>query len=405
MELDDVVERLGRITRVRADDSPDRAAIESALADEAAVRAWLDAANASLISQLRAHCSFVEAPVAEAGRTSLNVAAKAAERADTLERSTGFAAALDDARVTAGHVDALTRAGRQLDTDTDRTELFDRAEQLIDLAATTTVDEFRRRLASEVAAIRRDDGEDRLRRQQAAVRVSTWTDDDGMWNLRGRFDPVTGIELAAKLDTAVETLFAKTTPDGCPTDPVEKQRFLAGHALARLLADTAPGVRSGRPEYVAVIDADAPERDGPVVEWAIPVEIPPRVLADLSGDADVHAVVVRNGVVLHAPGTLDLGRSSRLANRDQRRALRGLYRGCAIPGCAVAYDRCKLHHIIWWRHGGRTDLQNLLPVCSKHHAAIHRDGWVIALGPNRELTVTLPDGTVHNTGPPTIRAA
>jgi predicted restriction endonuclease len=82
-----------------------------------------------------------------------------------------------------------------------------------------------------------------------------------------------------------------------------------------------------------------------------------------------------------------------------------MYRRCAIPGCAVTYDRCRLHHIIWWRHGGRTDLQNLLPVCSKHHAAIHRDGWVIALGPNRELTVTLPDGTVHNTGPPTIRAA
>ncbi|HSP30212.1 MAG TPA: HNH endonuclease signature motif containing protein, partial [Ilumatobacteraceae bacterium] len=132
----------------------------------------------------------------------------------------------------------------------------------------------------------------------------------------------------------------------------------------------------------------------------IPVEIPARVLATLTGDADIHAVVVRNGVVLYAPGELNLGRTTRLANRAQRRALRGLYRCCAIPGCAVAYDRCKLHHIIWWRNMGRTDLDNLLPVCSIHHAKIHNDDWHIELGPNRELTLRLPDGTTHTTGPP-----
>lgn len=32
-------------------------------------------------------------------------------------------------------------------------------------------------------------------------------------------------------------------------------------------------------------------------------------LADLAGDADVHTVVVRNGVVLHAPGNLNGGRT------------------------------------------------------------------------------------------------
>ena len=150
-----------------------------------------------------------------------------------------------------------------------------------------------------------------------------------------------------------------------------------------------------------MIDADAPAPVGPVAEFSIPVEIPARVLAALAGDADVHAVVVRNGVVLHAPGELNLGRTTRLANRAQRRALRGLYRNCAIPGCTVSYDRCKLHHITWWRNGGTTDLHNLLPVCSVHHTKIHHDSWIIELGPNRELTLRLPDGTIHTTGPPT----
>jgi hypothetical protein len=229
-------------------------------------------------------------------------------------------------------------------------------------------------------------------------------------------------------------------PDGCPDDPIEKQHYLTAQATARLLLDEAladntagagvdtdrggelfpddaagradgdtrpesipPRPRAGRPEFVAVIDADAPGQTGPVCEFSIPVEIPARILATLTGTADIHTVVVRNGVVLHAPGELDLGRTTRLANRAQRRALRGLYRTCAIPGCGVHYDRCKLHHIIWWRNQGRTDLDNLLPVCSVHHTKIHHDDWHIELGPNRELTLTLPDGTIHTTGPPTRR--
>jgi predicted restriction endonuclease len=66
----------------------------------------------------------------------------------------------------------------------------------------------------------------------------------------------------------------------------------------------------------------------------------------------------------------------------------------------VHYDRCKLHHITWWRNGGRTDLDNLLPVCPVHHARIHNDGWTIQLGPNRQLALRLPDGSIHTTAPP-----
>jgi hypothetical protein len=47
----------------------------------------------------------------------------------------------------------------------------------------------------------------------------------------------------------------------------------------------------------------------------------------------------------------------------------------------------------------------LIPVCSGHHHKIHDAGWNITLGPHRELTVSFPDGTVRNTGPPTRRAA
>ena len=284
--------------------------------------------------------------------------------------------------------------------------------------------EFTRRLDLETKRLQDDDGLDRLARQRRNVRARTWVDPDGMWNLSAKFDPVTGVRIAARIDAMVQAMFGQSVPDECPDDPIEKQRYLTAHAVAKMLldealthtssADTAdddtaptPPVRPkpGRPEFVVVIDADATGQTGPVAEFSIPVEIPARVLATLAGDADIHTVVVRNGIVLHAPGELNLGRTTRLANRAQRRALRGLYRGCAIPGCTVAYDRCKLHHIIWWRNDGRTDLDNLLPVCSLHHAKIHHDDWHIELGPNRELTLTLPDGTIHTTGPPNRRTA
>jgi len=154
-----------------------------------------------------------------------------------------------------------------------------------------------------------------------------------------------------------------------------------------------------------VIDVDAPGHHGPAAEFSIPVEIPARVLATLADTADMHAVVVRNGIVLHALGELNLGRATRLASRAQRRAFRALYGDRAISGCAVGYDRCKLHHIIWWIDGGTTDLNNLLPVCSMHHTKIHNDSWIIELGPHRELTLRLPDGTIHTTGPPIRRTA
>ncbi|HYN32418.1 MAG TPA: DUF222 domain-containing protein [Ilumatobacteraceae bacterium] len=403
MEIDAVVERVERIAAVRADGAADAGLIEAGLVAVREVTAWADAQQAALVWQLASLVSFPEATIAKTSKTSIGQAAKSKDRADTLDRTPNLAGRLGEGAITAGHVDAVTRCSKQLD-DRQRSALFERVDRLADVAAAATVDEFAKRVRLEATRLQADDGLDRLERQKANTRLNTWVDAEGMWNLRGRFDPVAGVKLAATLDRAIETLFAEPVPARCPSDPIEKQRFLAAHALERLLDGAASG-KPGRPEYLVVVDADAPGHVGPVAEWSIPVDIPARVLAELAGDADVTAVVVRNGVVLHAPGELNLGRTTRLANRAQRRALRGLYSTCAIPGCTVGYHRCELHHIVWWRNGGRTDLENLVPICSKHHGKIHHDGWVIELGPNRQLTLRLPDGTIHSTGPPGRRTA
>jgi hypothetical protein len=80
--------------------------------------------------------------------------------------------------------------------------------------------------------------------------------------------------------------------------------------------------------------------------------------------------------------------------------LRGLYPRCAIPDCPVRFSRCKVHHVWEWEHGGPTDLDNLLPICSRHHRCVHDKGWTLKLLPDRTLEITLPDGTTMTTGPP-----
>ncbi len=86
-----------------------------------------------------------------------------------------------------------------------------------------------------------DDGLDRLARQRRNVRARTWVDSEGMWNLAVKFDPVTGVKIAARIDAMVQALFGETVPVECPDDPIEKQRYLAAHAVARLLLDEALG--------------------------------------------------------------------------------------------------------------------------------------------------------------------
>ena len=76
-----------------------------------------------------------------------------------------------------------------------------------------------------------------------------------------------------------------------------------------------------------------------------------------------------------------------------------------MPGCSVHYDRCRLHHVNFWRNGGLTDLANLLPICQHHHTRLHDDGWEVTLGPNRELAIRYANGQVLRTGPPKRSAA
>jgi hypothetical protein len=67
----------------------------------------------------------------------------------------------------------------------------------------------------------------------------------------------------------------------------------------------------------------------------------------------------------------------------------------------VRFEDCRIHHVTWWEHLGSTDLDNLLPMCERHHHHVHEGGWTLTLKPDRTITLRRPDGTLHHEGPTT----
>ena len=377
----------------------DATAVTACLRASRRLRSALDARDANLHRMLASLTSYPEKVIADTEQSTVKAAQKKMRRAATAAEQPVLGEALGDGKITGEHIDAYGRAERDL-SPSERKCLGEHTTRLTLVGQHGSFDDFEHELKKAVVRVREDDGTERLLRQQRSTRLRSWIDrDDGMYVIHGRFDPVTGIRIAQQLADAVEAKFAERIPDNCPEEPGAKQDFLRAHAFISILS--GGGMAVGRPEFIVVIDERHVGPDGePIVDFGQPFDIPWSVIQAMRANARNYRVVVRDGAIVSAQGTLNLERSTRLANRAQRRALRALYPTCAIPGCGVRYGYTSIHHVIWWEHHGPTNLDNLLPLCSRHHHKVHDDGWRLNLKPNRQLTIALPDGTTMTTGPP-----
>ncbi len=96
---------------------------------------------------------------------------------------------------------------------------------------------------------------------------------------------------------------------------------------------------------------------------------------------------------------LRLGRRRRRPNAALRRAARERDTcRCRFPGCESR--RVDLHHIRYWSHGGRTDLDNLISLCRYHHMLVHERGYLIAAARDGIFAFWRPDGTALPPSPP-----
>ena len=68
--------------------------------------------------------------------------------------------------------------------------------------------------------------------------------------------------------------------------------------------------------------------------------------------------------------TIRVGRSRRFATDGQVQALLAIWGyQCAMPGCSHRRF-IEMHHIKEWEHGGMTDFDNLIPLCSSCHSQV-----------------------------------
>ncbi len=89
-------------------------------------------------------------------------------------------------------------------------------------------------------------------------------------------------------------------------------------------------------------------------------------------------------IIKHGNQVLNVGRARRLVSDRQHAALAALHPTCVVPGCAVPFGDCDIHHLWWWSLGGPTDLALQVPLCKSDHIRIHE----------REYTISRDDGAL-----------
>ena len=96
--------------------------------------------------------------------------------------------------------------------------------------------------------------------------------------------------------------------------------------------------------------------------------------------------------------TMYEGRARRSPTDAQRREVMRRDRHCRFPGCTnVTFTN--VHHVVPWKPGGRTDLDNIVLMCLHHHHVVHSKGWTMTGNANEELTIVGPSGRVMMSRP------
>ena len=404
----------------------DDGAVARFLADVAGLHRFLQAREIDLnqrLCRLAAQRPGInpEAINAQATGRSAASAGRAVLRADQAAQAPEVKAQMDQGRLSAEHLDAFTAAVRSLEP---RLQPVLRAleAQLVARAVTerATVEQFRTWVQREVRLIETDDGKQRLERQKRNTRLRWRTNlNTGMLDISGQFDPEFGAVLLQRLNDQLEVRLRQVRPSECPTDPLDAMDWLRAHAFIDLL--TGAAAAAGKPEVIVVIDQQTFEQGRhrhSRVDCGPGIDLPIDTIRTIASRARFVPVVINSSGVVIAQGepvssyaqlaealtnpvSLDHGRSRRNASTRQRRALRAMYRTCAIPGCGRHVSITEAHHIHRWEQGGRTDLANLIPLCRHHHDRLHAERWRLDMKADRSITIHARDGNpLMATGPP-----
>ncbi|MFO7691371.1 MAG: DUF222 domain-containing protein, partial [Cryobacterium sp.] len=80
-----------------------------------------------------------------------------------------------------------------------------------------------------------------------------------------------------------------------------------------------------------------------------------------------------------------LGKKNRCFTPKQRLAISARDGGCVIPGCDVPAHWTQIHHVKAWAKDHRTEIDNGVCICRRHHAEIESSGWQITMVKGRPM--------------------
>ncbi len=344
--------------------------------------------------ELSAKGEAVSAPEVLLGEGEVRglTARREAARVSAASMVPGLVDGLTSGQVGVDHVDSILRRTKPL-TDPER-ESLDASGVAAD-ASRLPADTFDAVLKRRIETITPDA---RLRDHGAKREASEfrhWFDHrSGMGRFSGQLDPERYEALTGAIDQHGALLASSKN------EPTARSANLAVEALVELVC-SSDGRRSRLPHMVVVTDHET-LRSGwhaaTIAQTSDGHDLPLESISRLACDATIRRVTVGDDMPL---GT---GRKYRTATDAQWDALRTLHSSCAWVECDRPLSWCQMHHILEWEHGGHGEIDNLVPLCNRHHHAVHEGKWTIQLQPDRSLRIWRPNGQRHPaTGPPTRR--
>ncbi len=299
--------------------------------------------------------------------------------AGRLARVPSTAQALAEGAITPQHARLIAEAAEEAPPGTPIDEAA-----LLAAAQREPADLFGRTVRNHLNERTGDDLEERRRRQRAQRKLSFKQQPDGMFEMFGRFDPVTGSRIETALTATASKLWHAEDPKNRPTP----QQRLADAFELLVTRSRGAGKDQSKAQGVdllVIADYDilaGQLRDARLVDGT---PLAPEELIHLACDANIlPALFDRKGEPLW------LGRGKRHASARQRAVLAERDKGCI--GCGASANWCQAHHIVHWEHGGTTDLDNLCLLCSHcHHHQVHERGARVVRGPNGRFTLKHPE--------------
>jgi Domain of unknown function (DUF222)/HNH endonuclease len=225
---------------------------------------------------------------------------------------------------------------------------------------------------------------------EKARTLSWWYfDENRRFGLQAELPAADGAVVQKALERLAETLpVMPGEEDACFAD-ARRADALVALCSTRVASDADPDratvVVHAQLGGTVWVDGGAEVEGGPVIH--------PETAKRLMCDARVQTVIEDP-----SRQPVGLGRTSREPSAWMMRQLRYRDVECRFPGCG-ARRFTQAHHIRWWEHGGRTDLDNLLLVCTFHHKLVHEYGWAVMRETDGTTRWFHPDGVPYRAGP------